>query len=128
MDTAQLVTGNFTLTAQMASGKSMNISGYAYEGESVESLNQRISLMHDALDFQRRRAEIPELEHKRDILAQQIETMGDALRGLKGKGAKLTRADLQQVRNLETSMRKASEDLIKGEEAIDKAKADVGVK
>lgn len=59
-----LVTGNFTIQATMPNGKSMNVSGYLYEGESVESVNQRVSLFQDIVDFQRTRAEIPELELK----------------------------------------------------------------
>ena len=61
-----LVTGNFSIQATMPNGKTINVSGYLYEGESVESVNTRVNLFHDIVDHQRTRSEIPELEARRD--------------------------------------------------------------
>ena len=57
---AALITGNFTITATMPNDKTINVAGYLYEGESIQSVNQRVSLFQDIVDFQRTKAEIPE--------------------------------------------------------------------
>ena len=51
------VTGNFTLTANLPNGKNFSVSGYLYSGESMESINDRVDILHDVVDRQRTRAD-----------------------------------------------------------------------
>lgn len=87
----QAITGNFTLQAQLPQGKMFTINGYIYDGESVESINQRVDLLHDVVDRQRTRAEIPEIEAK---VNQTIEMLSD---NAKHYGILLARRDKGQT-------------------------------
>jgi len=122
-----LVTGNFTIQAQLPMGKNITVSGYLYEGESVESVNQRVNLFHDIVDFQRTRAEIPELEVKRDQMVIQLGQMRDVLAGLEVKKmeSKLSSQEKQMIVNMTNSIAKVTEEIEKGEKAIAAAKAKV---
>lgn len=122
-----LVTGNFTIQAQLPMGKSITVSGYLYEGESVESVNHRVNLFHDVADFQRTRAEIPELEAKKDQMVIQLGQMKDVLAGLEVKkvNGKLSSQDKQMLINMANSITKVTEEIGKGEKAIADAKAKV---
>lgn len=122
-----LVTGNFTIQAQMPMGKTITVSGYLYEGESIESVNGRVNIFHDIVDFQRTRAEIPELEAKLDQRVVQLGQMRDALTELEAKklNGKLSSQEKQMLGNMETSIVKVMEDIAKGEEAVAAAKAKV---
>lgn len=122
-----LVTGNFTIQAQLPMGKNITVSGYLYEGESVESVNQRVNLFHDIVDFQRTRAEIPELEAKKDQMVVQLGQMKDVLSELEVKkvNGKLSSQDKQMLINMVNSITKVTEEITKGEKAIADAKAKV---
>ena len=122
-----LVTGNFTINAQLPMGKSITVSGYLYEGESVESVNNRVNLFHDIVDFQRTRAEIPELEAKKDQMVVQLGRMKDVLAELEVKkvNGKLSSQDKQMLINMANSITKVTEEIAKGEKAIAEAKAKV---
>lgn len=122
-----LVTGNFTIQAQLPMGKNITVSGYLYEGESVESVNQRVNLFHDIVDFQRTRAEIPELEAKKDQMVIQLGQMKDVLAELEVKkiNGKLSSQDKQMLVNMANSITKVTEEITKGEKAIAEAKAKV---
>jgi len=125
------ITGNFTLQATMPNGKTMNISGYVYDGESVESLNGRIDILHDVLDRQRTRSEIPELEAKRDQIVTALGQMRDVMSQLEKKqldGAKLTSQEKQTLQNMATSIERAQHDIEKGEKSIADAKLKAGIK
>ena len=126
------VTGNFSLNAQLGAnaGKSMVISGYLYDGESIGSVNDRVDAMHTIMDRQRLRAEIPELEAKRDQMIQQMDQMRDHLTGLEAKqglGGKLTSQDKLAMQNITTSLVKVQQEIEKGGHAIVAAKIKCGV-
>lgn len=123
---AALVTGNMQITAQMASGKTMTISSYTYEGESLESVNSRASLLQDAIDFQRKRSEIPDLVMRREQMITNLANMRDALVGIQQKPHP-SNADKVQVQNIETSIGKIMADIQKGADEIDKARKEVGL-
>ena len=125
-----LVTGNFSIQATMPNGKTINVSGYLYEGESVESVNNRVNLFHDIVDHQRTRSEIPELEARRDQGIQALSQMKDVLAGLEAKqknGGKLTSQEKLTIQNMGTNITRVSEDIEKGEKAISDAKKKVGL-
>ena len=124
------VTGNFQLNAQMPNGKAFSISGYIYDGESKESLDNRVDILHDVLDRQRLRAEIPELEAKRNQMIAQLSQMKDHMLAQDNKvraGGKLTGQDKAQLEQLRVSLAKVQEDIDKGADAIRTAKAITGI-
>ena len=124
------VMGNFSLQAQLPNGKMFTVSGYLFDGESDQSLNQRLDLLHDVTDRQRTRAEIPELEIKRDRILEALGQMKDVLGNLedrKLKGDKLTSNDKMTLNNMSVSIVKARDDLEKGNAAIAEAKRKAGV-
>ena len=123
-----LVTGNFNLTATMPNGKTLAISGYLYEGESVESITQRISLCQDVADFQRTKAEIPELEAVYETNLKRLDEIRAhyALLGQKKDGgSKLTSQEKQALDAMDLNVELHMKELAKGEAAIAKARATV---
>ena len=124
------VTGNYSLQAQLPNGKTFSVSGYLYNKESIESINQRIDLLHDVVDRQRLRAEIPELEAKRDQMIKQLDQMRDHMAGLERKkdaGGKLSSQEKLALDNIRQSLSKVMEEIDKGTSAIADAKKKVGV-
>lgn len=123
------VTGNFSLSAQMPDGKSFSVQGYIYDTESMESLNQRVDLLHDVMDRQRLRAEIPALEAKRDQMIKQLDQMREHMAGLEQKkdaGGKLSSQEKLALSNIQQSLSKVQEEIAKGTQAIADAKAKTG--
>lgn len=125
------ITGNFSLDVQLAnSGKKLTISGYMYDGESVQSLNDRLDIVHDVADRQRVRAEIPELEAARDQKAKQLYQMKEVMTELEGRvagGAKLSSQEKQTLRNLGLNLTLIEADLEKGSAAVADAKLKAGM-
>ena len=125
------ITGNFSLDVQLAnSGKKLTISGYMYDGESVQSLNDRLDIVHDVADRQRVRAEIPELEAARDQKAKQLYQMKEVMTELEGRvagGAKLSSQEKKTLRNLGLNLTLIEADLEKGSAAVADAKLKAGM-
>lgn len=123
-----MVTGNFTLQAQLPMGKTMTVSGYIYSKNTLEAVNKQIDLLHDVMDRQRLRAEIPELEIKRDQRVIQLGQIRDHLAGLAKKqdnGGKLSSAEKKMIEELTINVERVKEDITKGETAIAEAKAKI---
>lgn len=124
------VMGNFSIGAQMANGKTFSVSGYLFDGESEESLNRRLDLLHDVTDRQRLRSEIPELEAKRDQMIKQLDQMKEHMQGLETKtkdGKCLTSQEKLALKNIGSSLDKIQSDIDKGAVAIAEAKAKTGM-
>ena len=128
----EAITGQFALQAQLAgnSGRSMNITGYIYDGESRESLEARLDLLQEVIERQRVRSEIPELVAKREQMIRGIEQAREHLVALEEKlnAGTLSSAERQQVNNLRVNVKKMSEEVDKGMEAIQEAKKKAGVR
>lgn len=127
----QAITGNFVIQGTMPNGKSMNVSGYLYDGESIDSANERIGLFHDMLDHQRTRAEIPELEVKLEGTMRRLEEIRmhyAVMLGKKDRGEKLTSQEKQALDVMDVNVDKHLADIVKGQQAIADAKAKVGIK
>ena len=125
----ELVTGNYTLQGAMPMGKSITMSGYIYASNTNEGINRQIDMMHDILDRQRLRAEIPELEAKMDQRMAGMRNMKDALEELQSKkvaGGKLSSAQKKMVDDMITSIKVVSKDIDKGLMAIQEAKKKTG--
>lgn len=129
---ANAITGNFQLDATLPNGKRFSVSGYIYDGESIESVNSRVDLLHDVLDRQRTRAEIPELEAKRDQIILGLNQMKDVMAQLEKKknmeGKKLTSQEKLTLENMQATIIKAQLDIEKGEKSISDAKIKAGIK
>lgn len=131
-NTAQnAITGNFNLTAQLAgsSGRTIAIAGYIYDGESKESLNDRLDILQEIIERQRSRAEIPELEAKREQMVKGLAQARDVLAELeeKQKSGSISSQERMNLRNIRTNIEKVSEEIDKGSEAIAEAKKKAGV-
>jgi hypothetical protein len=128
--TGALVTGNFTITATMPQGKNINVCGYLYEGESIESVNARVNVFHDIVDFQRTRSEIPELQLKLDGSIRRL----DEIRGhytvlldKQNKGGKISSQEKQALAVMDINVAKHLEDIEDGKKAVADAKLKVGM-
>ena len=120
-----MVTGNFTLQAQLPMGKTMTVSGYIYSKNTMGAVNKQIDFLHDVMDRQRLRAEIPELEVKRDQRIVQLGQIRDHLGLLSKKqdnGGKLSSAEKKMIEELTINVKRVMEDIDKGELAIAEAK------
>lgn len=129
LDTAKrAVMGNFNLEAQLPNGKKFAVSGYVFDTESMQSLNARIDLLHDVVDRQRTRAEIPELELRYEQMVKQLSDYKDHLAGIeatKKKGA-LPSAKKAELDNMGVNIQRLMDEIAKGAKAIADAKAVVG--
>lgn len=123
-----LVTGNFTINATMPNGKNISVSGYAYDGESLESLNKRISLFDAAVDYQRKRSEVGELKLKLNASVHRLDdirTHYGVILAKKSSGKKLTAQESQALDVMDLNILKHNEDILEGQKAIDEAIAEV---
>lgn len=127
---AQTIFGNFNLQAQLPNGRSITISGYVFEGESVESLNDRLDQMQESIERQRARCELPELEAKLEMLDKQMRDYLEHLEGIEQKSK--TAQTLSSQEKMTLSQRKVNMDRFKreaekGQEAIVVAKRKAGL-
>ena len=116
----ELVTGNFTIQAQMPMGKSITVSGYIYAHNTKAEVNKQLDFLHDVVDRQRLRSEIPELEAKLDQRFVQLRQLKEALAELQSKSEKkkLTAQQQTQCDQLMTNVRVLNEDIDKGQKAL----------
>lgn len=128
--TPKTVTGNFQLGAQMADGRTINMSCYLIEGEDAASLNARLDFCQDAIERQRIRCEIPILEGKREqmvnMLGQIKEVLGDLAVKKQNEGG-LSSAEKQAYNTHSVNIVKYNEEIKKGDEAIREARRKVGM-
>lgn len=128
----QAITGQFVINAQLAgsSGKSMSFTGYVYDGESKESVEGRVDILQEIIERQRIRSEIPELEAAREQRINGMKQAADVLADLEGRqqnGGSLTSQERLSLSNLRVNIKKANEDIEKGDVAIKEAKLKAGV-
>jgi hypothetical protein len=116
-----LTTGNFTIQAQMPMGKTITVSGYIYSTSTLEAINKQVDLMHDVVDRQRLRSEVPELEAKLEQRFVQMGQLRDLMVQLGNKvdsGKKLSSAEKQQYDNIQINIERLNEDIAKGQQAL----------
>lgn len=125
------ITGQFSLTAQLAgnSGRTMGVTGYIYDGESKESLNDRLDILQEVIERQRSRAEIPELEAKREQMIKGLSQARDVLAELEEKqqSGSMSSQERMNLKNMRVNIAKVNEEIEKGSEAIREAKTRAGV-
>lgn len=125
---AQAITGQFTLQAQLPQGKSFSVTGYVYDGESKQSLNQRIDLLHDVLDRQRTRAEIPEIEAKVNQTIEQLKGNRIAYALMLDKrdnGLKLTQQEKEALRVMDVNNKAYEERIAEGRQRVEEMRAEI---
>jgi hypothetical protein len=121
------ITGQFVLDAQLAgsSGRRMTITGYLYDGESKESVEDRIDLLQEIIERQRIRSEIPELEAKREQMVKGMMQAREVLAELEDKqkrGEQLSSQERLNIKNMRVNIGKVNEEIDKGTAAIVEAK------
>lgn len=126
---ASVIIGNFTLTAQLPNGRSMNVAGYLYEGEGLASINERLDLCQEAIERQRTRCEIPELEARREQHVQALSSAQAVVAELelKSRSGQLSSQERMNLQNQKTSIKRINDEIEKGGVAIAEAKKKAGV-
>ena len=118
IDTGSLpITGNFEITLPAPNGASLRITGYAYAGEDIESLNKRMDVCRDALTRQQSFLEKPVLEERVKMLKTQQEHVEKAYIELleKNKAGRMASAERQHLQNYPIQLKQLREELTKGE-------------
>lgn len=118
-------TGTFQLSAELPNKRGIGCSISVLQGETLEDINAKLDLAQAAIERQRTRCEIPELEAARDQRLKALEQARAVLSDLESRqrnGEKLSSNDLMTIRNLRTNIEKAKEDIEKGDAAIVEAK------
>lgn len=124
------VIGNFNLTAQLPNGRGIQVAGYIYDGEGLASVNDRMDMLQEAIERQRARCEIPELEAKREQCIKALEQLRDVLGTLEDKKTRFGKLSSQETltyNNHSTNIRNLDEQIKKGDEAIMEAKRKCGM-
>lgn len=125
----QNILGTFTLAAQLPNQRTIQVMGYVFETESLESLNDRLDMFQESIERQRSRCEIPELEAKREQMIRGMEQIKEVLAELNDKqksSGQLSSNERLALRNHQLNIKKLSEDIDKGAEAIAEAKRKAG--
>lgn len=115
------VLGNFQINLPAPNGASVSISGYVYESESLESLNERMDTCREALIRQQAILEVPVLEKEVEALERMLEdhrkAYADLLERSKSK-ARLTSQDDASMRNLPVQINQIEKKLKEGQSKI----------
>ena len=131
IDTSKVaITGQVTLGAQLPNGRSISVISYIYDGEPQESINARWDLLQEAIERQRIRCEIPELEAKREQMIGGLKQLRQVLNDLEAKKREkgnLTSNEEMAVKNHATQIDRMSEEIDKGAAAIADAKKKAGL-
>jgi hypothetical protein len=125
MEDKTAVLGNFAITLPAPNGASLSISGYVYEAESLESLNERMDTCREALIRQQAILEIPELGKKIEMLESMLNQHQKAYAALLEKKkvkAKLASAEESQLTNLPVQIKSITDELEKGKAKIAEVK------
>ncbi len=122
--------GTFQLSAELANKRGIGCSISVLQGDDLDSINAKLDLAQVAIERQRTRCEIPELEAAREQringLEQARQVMAELEKRAQG-GEKLSSQEQLTLRNLGVNIDKAKEDIEKGAVAIAEAKRKSGV-
>lgn len=110
------ILGNFEITLPAPNGASMRITSYLYEGESQESLDQRMDTCRESLLRQQQVLEKPILEEKVKMLKDQEKHVEQAYADLleKNKKRTLPSAEEQHLRNYPAQLKQIRQEIVKG--------------
>ena len=126
---AKPIIGNFNIAAELPNKRSISVAGYLYEGETIESVNDRLDLCQESIERQRLRCEIPELEVAREQRITAMKQMMEVIDELavKQQAGKISSQERMTLKNMQVNVKKVSEDIDKGDSAIKDAKRRAGV-
>lgn len=115
------VLGNFQISLPAPNGASVSISGYVYESESLDSLNERMDTCREALLRQQAILEVPVLQKEVEALERMLDdhrkAYADLLERSKAK-ARLTSQDEASMRNLPVQIKQIQSKLDEGKGKI----------
>jgi hypothetical protein len=121
MEQQTAVLGNFQITLPAPNGASVSVSGYVYESESMESLNDRMDLCREALVRQQAILEIPVLEKTIEAQSRMLDdhrkAYADLLERSKAK-LRLTSQEQAQMTNLPVQIKQIEKYLQEGQSKI----------
>ena len=115
------VLGNFQINLPAPNGASVSISGYVYEAESLESLNERMDTCREALLRQQAILEIPVLEKAIEAQVKMLEDHRKAYADLLERSRakyKLTSQEQAQMTNLPVQIKQIEKYLDEGKAKI----------
>jgi flagellar biosynthesis chaperone FliJ len=114
------VLGNFQINLPAPNGASLSVNGYVYEGESLESLVDRMNMMRGALESQQRALELPVLEERIAQLDRTLEQVMSAYADLleKQKQKQLATTEKPHLRNYPLQIKQLKEEIEKGRSKI----------
>lgn len=120
----RIALGNFQLTAELPNRRNISVSGYIYSDDDLAAVNARLDLYQEAIERQRTRCEIPELEAARDQRIKALDQARQVMADLeeKQKTGHLTSQDKVTLNNIRVGIPKALEEIEKGTNAIAEAK------
>jgi hypothetical protein len=121
MDKDTAVLGNFQINLPGPNGASLSISGYVYDSESQESLNERMDTCREALARQQAILEIPVLEENIKQLERQLEVTQKAYAELlekKKANSKMSSQDQAAFGNYPQQIKFIQNELDKGHAKI----------
>lgn len=122
--------GTFQLSAELPNKRGIGASVSVLQGEDLDSINRKLDLVQEAIERQRSRCEIPELEAAREQRIKGLEQAREVMAALEEKsqaGDALSSQEQMTLRNLGVNIKKAAEDIEKGDQAIIEAKRKAGV-
>lgn len=124
-----IAAGNYQLQAQLPNGRNITVSGYIFKGQNEYELNKELDVMQAVIERQRVRAEVPVLEAKREMEIENIKNIEGAIQGMESKqaGDGLSSQERMQLANMRVTLKRARENISKGEEAIADAKRKAGL-
>lgn len=129
-DQAPAVLGSFNLQAQLPQGKVFTVTGYLMAGDTPETLNQRIDVLHDVADRQRTRAEIPEIHAEILKAIKQLEgnkAHYAILLAKRDRGVQLKTQEREQLNVMDVNNQLFMENIQKGRERLAEMCAKVGI-
>jgi len=125
MEKQTAVLGNFQITLPAPNGASVSVSGYVYEGESKESLDERMDLVRESLVRQQLILEVPVLEKEiqamEHMLSNHQKAYADLLEKTKAKH-KLTSQDEAAQKNYPIQIKQITSKIEEGRMKIAEVK------
>lgn len=125
------IVGNFNFTQQMPNGRTMQMAGYLYHGQSLEDINAVLDLCQSVMERQRARLEVSELQFRLEQLHKHLEHTLEAHSGLlrreSGEGRKLTAAERGHLQNYPTTIEKVRQEIAEATRKIEEARAKGGL-
>ena len=124
------ITGTFNLQAQLPNGRSITVQSYVYSDDKAVDVNGRLDAFQEAIERQRTRCEIPELEARREQHVQALQNALAVIKELEEKARTpngLSSQERMNLNNLRTSIKRTNEEIEKGAGAIAEAKKKAGV-